>query len=128
MNIQVFPYCLSSSHLESAKNKSKERTTSSVIMRFLRLDMLLSLQCVYIVLAQKGTNSEEAQPKEPVPFLLEYHTPADENPQDHSRKANAPGALAVGKDQYIASADEETDMAEILEKLKDLLEKILDLV
>lgn len=90
--------------------------------------MLLSLQCVFVVLAQKGTNPDEIQPKEPVPLPPDYHAPADENPQDNSPKANAPGALAVGKDQYIAPADDETDIAEILEKLKDLVEKILDLV
>ena len=124
----VFTNAFSSSHLVSAKDKRKGRTTYSSIMRFLRLYLLLSLQSVFVVLAQKGTNPDETQPKEPIPLPPDYHAPADENSQDNSPKANAPGALAVGKDQYIAPADEETDIAEILEKLKDLVEKILDLV
>ena len=127
----VFAIPFPSSPLIFAKKEKREKVKKEqhIIMHCFRVFMLLLLQCVLIVHAQKGTTPEETQPKEPVPLPPQYHAPADETPQGPGLpKANAPGALAVGKNRYITPADEETDTAEILEKLKELVEKIVDLV
>lgn len=98
-------------------------------MRSYRLFTLVFwLHCVFFSYAQRYRPESNGPPPDELPRPMEP-PPAKTPPQVPSvPKAQAPGAIAVGQEPYIAPKDEETDVAEIAEKLKDLIEDIIDLV
>ena len=80
-----------------------------------------SLQCLVLVQAQRPKSPEDPnpEPENPIP-----RPPAP--PDDPSApKANVPGALAVGHEQYPAPSTEKTDVGEIGKQLSELIDKIV---
>ena len=105
-------------------------------MQFFPILVLLLLQKSLFACAQRGTvpevNKSPDISKDPDGINPKEHSGdigSGDSGNSNPAKADVPGAIAVGENsQPAAEADNEADIEEIGEQLKDLIEKIVDAI